>query len=115
MGPHPDPPLGPTLTPHRGSSIAQMEEHIESMVGNFSEGGAGGFFFLSADERYLIKTVSRHEQKVLLRMLPMWQRPVLHRWPLPPLPLQHCWMQSMQSTQWRPRRHEALLHEPSAT
>jgi hypothetical protein len=30
----------------------QMEEHIETMVCNFSEGGSGGFFYLSPD-RYM--------------------------------------------------------------
>ena len=41
-------------------------------MGNFSEGGSGGFFFLSPDRRYLIKTLTRAEQKVLLRMLPKY-------------------------------------------
>ena len=55
-----------------GDSAGQMAAYIETMVGNFSEGGSGGFFFLSPDRRYLIKTLTRAEQKVLLRMLPKY-------------------------------------------
>ena len=55
-----------------GSNAKQMEDYIETMVGNFSEGGSGGFFFLSADRKYLIKTLTREEQRVLLRMLPRY-------------------------------------------
>ena len=55
-----------------GSSAEQMEDYIETMVGNFSEGGSGGFFFLSPDRRYLIKTLTRVEQRTLLRMLPKY-------------------------------------------
>lgn len=49
-----------------------MEEAIEAMVGNFSEGGSGRFFFRSADGRYILKTLRRAEQKRLMRMLPRY-------------------------------------------
>ncbi|EOD23556.1 hypothetical protein EMIHUDRAFT_239456 [Emiliania huxleyi CCMP1516] len=52
------------------------------MVGNFSEGRSGGFFFTTADRRYLVKTIGRkerrrgcsreREQRRLLKMLPRY-------------------------------------------
>ena len=41
-------------------------------VGNFSEGNSGGFFFHSTDRRYLIKTLTRPEQRRLIAMLPRY-------------------------------------------
>ena len=36
-----------------GSSALQLEARIEAMVGQFSEGRGGGFFFFSPDSRYV--------------------------------------------------------------
>jgi 1-phosphatidylinositol-4-phosphate 5-kinase len=41
-------------------------------VRSFSEGGSGGFFFSSADGRYILKTLSGAEKARLLRMLPRY-------------------------------------------
>ena len=49
---------------------SEMESFIEAMVGNFSEGKSGSFVVFSADKQYILKTLSRKEQRQLLRMLP---------------------------------------------
>ena len=36
---------------------------LDRMVGNFSEGRSGGFFFTTADRRYLVKTIGRKERR----------------------------------------------------
>ena len=36
---------------------------LDHMVGNFSEGRSGGFFFTTADRRYLVKTIGRKERR----------------------------------------------------
>ena len=51
---------------------AQIEASIEAMVGRFSEGAGGGFFFFSPDGRYLLKTLERREQRKLLQALPSY-------------------------------------------
>jgi len=50
----------------------QLEHFVDRMVGNFSEGRSGGFFFTTADRRYLVKTIGRKEQRRLLKMLPRY-------------------------------------------
>ena len=41
----------------------QLEHFVDHMVGNFSEGRSGGFFFTTADRRYLVKTIGRKERR----------------------------------------------------
>lgn len=55
-----------------GRSTSEMESFIEAMVGNFSEGKSGSFVVFSADKQYILKTLSRKEQRQLLRMLPRY-------------------------------------------
>ena len=47
---------------------------VDLMNLNFSEGASGSFFFLTADKRYLVKTMLRCELDVLLRILPAYGR-----------------------------------------
>jgi 1-phosphatidylinositol-4-phosphate 5-kinase len=46
-----------------------IEEAYASQVRGFSEAKGGGFFFFSADRKYLIKTMDREEHRTLLRIL----------------------------------------------
>lgn len=55
-----------------GRSSSEMETFIEAMVGNFSEGRSGSFVIFSADKQYILKTLSRREQRQLLHMLPRY-------------------------------------------
>ena len=36
---------------------------LDRMVVKFSEGRSGGFFFTTADRRYLVKTIGRKERR----------------------------------------------------
>ncbi|KAM5585828.1 hypothetical protein ABKV19_004970 [Rosa sericea] len=40
----------------------------------FSPGKSGSFFYLTRDDRFMIKTVKKSEVKVLIRMLPSYYR-----------------------------------------
>lgn len=62
-----------SLTGVTGDAFSsQIESSIEAMVGRFSEGAGGGFFFFSPDGRYLLKTLERCEQRKLLQVLPSY-------------------------------------------
>ena len=45
-----------------------VDPYAEQVRG-FSEAKGGGFFFFSADRKYLIKTLSKAEHKTLLKVL----------------------------------------------
>ena len=44
--------------------------NINSVKAKFSEGKSGAFFYMTHDEKYMVKTVSQSEAKTLLRILP---------------------------------------------
>ena len=43
----------------------------------FSEAKGGGFFFFSADKRYMVKTMSEREHRTMLQILPELRRRAL--------------------------------------
>ena len=52
-----------------------LEGGVElSLARSFSEGRGGGFFFFSADGRYLAKSMTRAEHHALLQLLPQYCR-----------------------------------------
>merc|ERR1711933_256649 len=48
----------------------QNEEQRNSVQEKFSEGRSGAFFFFTHDSKYIIKTVTKAEASLLLKMLP---------------------------------------------
>lgn len=47
---------------------------VSASASQFSEGRSGSFFFFSNDRRYLIKTLTRDEHVLLLKLLPSYTR-----------------------------------------
>jgi hypothetical protein len=63
---------GPIST---GSPADVLPPHL-STARHFSEARGGGFFFLSADGRYMVKSITRAEHNTLLALLPHYCRHV---------------------------------------
>eukprot|EP01083_Nonionella_stella_P183907 665791_1 len=48
---------------------ASFDEHVKVVKEKFSEGRSGAFFFYTCDSKYLIKTVTKQEAMLLLKIL----------------------------------------------
>ena len=68
-------PSGPSAI-CRGALLGQQffPPTCASLARSFSEGRGGGFFFFSADGRYLAKSMTRAEHHALLQLLPQYCR-----------------------------------------
>lgn len=51
-----------------------MSGNTAALQRHFSEGASGSFFFFSIDRRYMLKTLTAHESRLLRRMLPDYKR-----------------------------------------
>ena len=64
----------------RGSNI-QTSDYVKSLrkttKERFSEGASGAFLFFSADQKYIIKSMTKEECQVLLRILPSYHEYVI--------------------------------------
>jgi len=68
-------PVGVEAEAYATAMAGSLEGGVElSLARSFSEGRGGGFFFFSADGRYLAKSMTRAEHHALLQLLPQYCR-----------------------------------------